>query len=130
MKTKKEFSFAELGQGHPKGGTRVHCQNRQMMLERLSIRAPSLPLHLQAAWPAFKREYAEAFGKKHQERVGHAFAQVVRTCMDKLGEHLLSQEGAVVKPKGAERFGEKEAFAAFVVGGRQIIPKAASTLVV
>ena len=130
MKTKKEFSLAELGQGHPKGGTRVHCQNRQMMLERLGIRAPSLPLHLQAAWPAFKREYAEAFGRKHQERVGHAFAQVVRTCMEKLGEHLLSPEGDVVKPKGAERLGEKEAFAAFVVDGRQVIPKAASTLVV
>ena len=50
LRALKRWTAADFGQGHPRGGTRVHAANRREVLERLRRRAPALPPDLSNDW--------------------------------------------------------------------------------
>ena len=125
-KLPKEFTMAMLGHGHKEGGTRVHCVNREVLLERLRLRSPPLPLELQASWNEFKRAYVRYTRAAWKETAGLQLFEKVRDVMKKLGDHLLREDGS--PPSIAEPVGNADAFAAFVRKSRKRLPEAADTL--
>ncbi len=47
MKALKRWNTGDLGQGHPHGGTKQHFKNRAEVLQRLRLRAGTLPAVLE-----------------------------------------------------------------------------------
>ena len=126
-----EFTAASLGHGHAKGGTRAHCLQREAALERVRLRAPALPLELEAIWDDFRKEYARCMGARHKEKVGIQFLEVLRDTMAALGDHLLAQDGCIVAPSsGLGPVGNPNAFAQFVRKAYKGLPRDASSLVI
>ena len=127
-----EFTAASFGQGHAKGGTRAQCLQREAALQRVKLRAPPLPLELEAIWDDFKKEYAKWMGARHKAAVGLRFVEVLRDTMAALGDHLLAQDGSIVEPssKGLGPVGNPNAFAKFVSKAYKGLPRDASTLVI
>ena len=126
-----EFTAASLGQGHPKGGTRAQCLQREAALERVRLRAPPLPLEVEAIWDDFKREYSKWMGSRYKEKVGLRFVEVLRDAMEALGDHLLARDGSIVEPSsGLGPVGNPNAFARFVSKAYRALPKDATTLVI
>ena len=74
-KLPKEFTTKNLGQGHAAGGTRNHRDMRDIMLERLRLRAPPLKLELQGRWDEFKKKYAQWMGDSYKAAVGIRFLE-------------------------------------------------------
>ena len=140
----KDFDVNTLGQGHAKGGTRAHCAQRAVCLERLRLRAPPLSRELEAVWGEFKKDYAKWMGRQHVGAVGIRFLEVVRDVMLKLGDHLLNEDGSKAKPSPAalepvgdalapsmddvELVGNADAFAAFIRKARRNLPRIATSL--
>ena len=126
-----EFTAASLGQGHPKGGTRAQCLQREAALERVRLRAPPLPLELEAIWEDFKKQYAKSMGARYKEKVGLRFVEVLRDTMAALGDHLLAQDGSIVAPSSkVGPVGNPKAFALFVGKAYRGLPRDVSTLVI
>ena len=53
----KSYDVADLGQGHPKGGTREHGQNRLHILNRLRAKAKPLPPAMLNDWEWFCKHW-------------------------------------------------------------------------
>ena len=126
-----EFTAASLGQGHAKGGTRAQCLQREAALERVRLRAPPLPLEVEAIWDDFKREYSKWMGSRYKEKVGLRFVEVLRDAMEALGDHLLARDGSIVEPSsGLGPVGNPNAFAQFVRKAYKGLPRDTSSLVI
>ena len=126
-----EFIAASLGQRHAGGGTRAHCLQREAALERVRLRAPPLPLEVEAIWDDFKKEYAKWFGARNKVQVGVRFVEVLRETTAALGDHLLAQDGSVVAPSsGLGPVGNPRAFEQFVLKAYKGLPKDASSIVI
>ena len=126
-----EFTADSLGQGHATGGTRAHCVQREAALERVRLRAPALPVELEAIWDDFKKRYAKSMGARHKAKVGVLFIEVLRDVMTALGDHLSAQDGSIVPPSSSlGPAGNPNAFAQFVRKAYKGLPRDASSLLI
>ena len=89
----KTFTAEELGQGHKKGGTKLHLGRRINMLNRLKLRSPPLPPHFEADWGDFVTTYAKYEGSQRKAAVGVTFITEIQGVMADLGEHLQREKG-------------------------------------
>ena len=97
----------------------------------MRLRAPPLPLELEAIWDDFKKEYAKWMGARHKAAVGVRFVEVLRDAMAALGGHLLAQDGSIVPPSSmVGPVGNPKAFALFVGKAYTGLPRDVSTLVI
>jgi hypothetical protein len=53
----RRFDIADLGQGHPQGGTRQHVEHRLEILERVKAKSEPLPAELENDWGWFKKHW-------------------------------------------------------------------------
>ena len=109
-KLPKCITSQDCGGGMEKGGGKKELAARMSLLERLKLKAPDLPLELEARWPEIKKGYAVRMGVQHKKEVGVRFITELKQVVDQLGEHLDSTaDGAPPKAGGS-----KGAFEAFV----------------
>ena len=53
----RSFETADLGHGHPRGGTADHIRNRMNVLDRVRARAAPLPIEQHNDWQWFKKRW-------------------------------------------------------------------------
>ena len=130
-KLPREFTTANLGQGHAKGGTRNHRDMREICLERLRLRSPPLKLELRARWDEFKTKYAQWMGDNYKAAVGIRFLEKIRDVLVELDEYSLTEEGLARVPEDPENVrGNEKAFDKFVQSSLKKLPLPATSLVV
>ena len=71
------------------------------VLDRLRLRAPPLPAHLEAQWPQLRENISTHLAAKHKAAVGAAFDAAVKGVVHALGVHALPVPGTDPAPKGS-----------------------------
>ena len=95
------FSSEDFGQGHKHGGDAKHNRNRMAALDRLRLRSPPLPAHLDAQWQLLRESISKRNAATHNHAVGFVFKHAIDTVVAALGVHALPVPGVPVAPKGA-----------------------------
>ena len=130
-KLPKVFTTKDLGQDHATGGTRKHRDAREIMLERLRLRAPPLKLELRGRWEEFKKKYAQWMGDNYKAAVGIRFLEKIRAVLEDLDEYSLTEEGLARVPEDPDNVrGDEKAFDKFVKSTLEKLPMPATSLVV
>ena len=89
----RSFEIADLGQGHPAGGSAEHIRNRMNVLERIKQRAAPLPPEQANDWDWFKKHWdkswVEGLPKERRLIWGHTFKGIAVQLLTRLrnGEH-------------------------------------------
>ena len=81
------------------------------MLERFKLRAPPLPLKLEALWPQIRNNHARQVSKYHNAYVGCFIVQEVNRVISELGKHFTHPDPKVYHCKDE---GNPRAFEDFV----------------
>ena len=101
LKGPLRFSLEDFGQGHKHGGDAKHNRNRMAALDRLRLRPPPLPAHLEAQWQLLRESISKHYAATHKHAVGFVFKNAIDTVVAALGVHALPVPGVPVAPKGA-----------------------------
>lgn len=79
----RTFSLADLGKGHPKGGTAEHRRNRKDILHRISQRG-QLTSQQRNDWSWFTKEWDNALADQHGAGWGEKFAGITQGLLNQL----------------------------------------------
>ena len=90
MSSLKSYETADLGQGHPRGGTAEHVRNRMHVLDRLKLRAAPLLPEQQNDWAWFKANWDRArlqrLPENRRDSWGSQFKDMVLEILDHIGQ--------------------------------------------
>ena len=114
-KLPKVFNQKTCGQGHPKGGTSAHHENRVLCMQRLRLRSPPLPPLLDQRFDEIARGWSRYVAHRYKAAVGVTFLKGINKVISDLGECILPGEDGTKPPKPKlSGKGQADAFAIWV----------------
>ena len=94
--------------------TGEHRRNIREALDRLKLRAPPLPEHLEAVWANFREDYPRRAREKWGVKLGKVFLTNLEFVLDALGSFAILNPALKSKKPRVASGGDPAAFARFV----------------
>ena len=94
--------------------TGAHRRNIREALDRMKMRSPPLPDHLEAVWPRFREDYPRRAREKWGVKLGKVLLTNLELVLDALGSHAIENPGLKSKKPRKASGGDPTAFAKFV----------------
>ena len=110
--TDREWTVADFNS--PERMTKEHEKHIREALERIRIRAPSLPDELQANWKHFLEVWPQKMRSEHGVKAGAVIINRISNVLQDLGRHALLNPALSSKRPRSKAAGDSEAFNNFL----------------